>query len=123
MAVMRNGAVIQFPAPTANWSRVTHFGVWDASTGGNFLGGDNLTTARTPLLGSDVEFANQAFSLTVPHGGDVTDEGARDLLRGWGNQTLYFSLHTADPGQTGANELSGSGYARAGNSSWSYAAA
>ena len=26
--------------------------------------------------------------------------------------TLYVSLHTADPGRTGANELTGSGYAR-----------
>jgi hypothetical protein len=26
--------------------------------------------------------------------------------------TLYVSLHTADPGRTGASELSGSGYAR-----------
>lgn len=28
--------------------------------------------------------------------------------------TAYVSLHTADPGNTGANEISGSGYARLG---------
>ena len=28
--------------------------------------------------------------------------------------TAYVSLHTADPGNTGANEISGSGYARIG---------
>ena len=28
--------------------------------------------------------------------------------------TCYVSLHTADPGDTGANEVSGSGYARVG---------
>ena len=28
--------------------------------------------------------------------------------------TAYVSLHTADPGNTGANEISGSGYARQG---------
>jgi hypothetical protein len=32
-----NVADITFPAPTANWGTITHFGVFDAVTGGNLL--------------------------------------------------------------------------------------
>jgi hypothetical protein len=32
-----NSGAITFPAPTANWGTVTHFGIIDASTGGNAL--------------------------------------------------------------------------------------
>lgn len=31
---------------------------------------------------------------------------------------LYISLHSADPGETGMNELSGNGYARQGHDVW-----
>lgn len=42
-----NAADITFPAPTANWGSITHFGVFDASTGGNLLIHGALTTAKT----------------------------------------------------------------------------
>ena len=32
-----NVAIIQFPAATADWGTVTHFGIWDAATAGNLL--------------------------------------------------------------------------------------
>jgi hypothetical protein len=33
----KNVAALTFPAPTASWGTVTHFGIWDAATGGNLL--------------------------------------------------------------------------------------
>src|SRR4051812_29088851 len=34
-------SAVTFPAPTpANWGTVTHFGIWDALTTGNYYGGD-----------------------------------------------------------------------------------
>ena len=42
-----NAAAITFPAPTANWGTVTHWGVWDASSSGNLLVCDDLTTSKT----------------------------------------------------------------------------
>ena len=48
---------------TGDWTQSTHFGVWDAETGGNFLGGGALTTARTLGPGDSATFA--AASLTV----------------------------------------------------------
>jgi hypothetical protein len=42
-----NVADITFPAPTAGWGTVTHFGIWDAAIGGNLLVHAALTTPRT----------------------------------------------------------------------------
>ena len=53
-----NSAAITFPAATgSNWSAATHFGIWDASTTGNFKRGDALTTSRTALVGDTITFA------------------------------------------------------------------
>lgn len=42
-----NAAAITFPAPTANWGVVTHFGIWDAATTGNLLVHGALGTPKT----------------------------------------------------------------------------
>lgn len=42
-----NNAKVTFPAPTANWGSVTHWGIFDAATGGNLLIYAALTTAKT----------------------------------------------------------------------------
>jgi hypothetical protein len=42
-----NDGVVEFPTATGDWLEATHFGIWSASTGGTFIGGDALTTAKT----------------------------------------------------------------------------
>ena len=42
-----NNGAVTFPAPTANWGVVTHFGLFDASTSGNQLLCAALTTQKT----------------------------------------------------------------------------
>ena len=42
-----NPAALTFPAPTANWGTVTHFGIYDASTAGNLLYWAALTVSKT----------------------------------------------------------------------------
>lgn len=42
-----NAVTVTFPAPTANWGSVTHWGIFDAATGGNLLIYAALTTAKT----------------------------------------------------------------------------
>lgn len=42
-----NNNAITFPSPTANWGVITHFGVFDASSGGNLLLCQALTTSKT----------------------------------------------------------------------------
>jgi len=42
-----NAGSVTFPAPSANWGSVTHFGIYDASTAGNLLYWAALTTPKT----------------------------------------------------------------------------
>ena len=42
----------------------------------------------------------------------LTASGATDLLNGARTTWTHLSLHTADPGATGANEISGGSYVR-----------
>ena len=63
--VTSNNNVITFPSPTANWGTVTHWGVFDASTGGNLVFHGALTTSRVINNGDGpVSFAAAAFQLT-----------------------------------------------------------
>ncbi len=45
--VTANVAAVTFPAPTANWGVVTHFGVWDAASAGNMVCYGALGTSKT----------------------------------------------------------------------------
>lgn len=64
--VTANAVQITFPAPTANWGTVTHFGIFDAASAGNLLIWDALTAARTILNGDPApSFAIDALQITV----------------------------------------------------------
>ena len=60
-----NSGAITFPQATANWTQATHFGLWDAASAGNFLGGGALDTAKTVLSGDTAEFASAALTVTM----------------------------------------------------------
>ena len=61
-----NNGTVAFPAPTANWGTVTHFGVFDASSGGNLLVWGALTTSKTVNNGDAApSFAAAAFTFTL----------------------------------------------------------
>jgi hypothetical protein len=42
-----NSGAVTFPAPTANWGVVTHFGIFDAVTAGNLIAWNALTISKT----------------------------------------------------------------------------
>jgi hypothetical protein len=64
--VTSNAVAITFPAPTAAWGTVTHFGIFDAVSGGNLLIWDALTAPRTILSGDPApSFAIDALQITV----------------------------------------------------------
>ena len=44
--VAANSTLIQYPTATASWGTITHFGIWSASSGGNFLAWNTVTTAK-----------------------------------------------------------------------------
>ncbi len=61
-----NNATITFPSPTANWGSITAFCIFDAATGGNYLGGALLTTAKTVnALDPAPSFAVSALTWTL----------------------------------------------------------
>lgn len=113
-AVATNDSVIQFPAPTpADWSTITHLGVHRAQTGtANFLGGSALDTARATSIGADVEVPAGDMTLTFPNG-EWSNYGVEQAMIGaLGSTSVWVSLHTSDPGLTGAGEVVGNAYAR-----------
>jgi hypothetical protein len=59
-----NNAAITFPAPTANWGTVTHFGLYSASSGGDLWICQALTTSKSVNSG-DAAPAFNAGALTV----------------------------------------------------------
>ncbi|MGR9106759.1 MAG: phage tail fiber protein [Gammaproteobacteria bacterium] len=60
-----NAAIIQFPAPSgANWGVVTHFAVYDASTVGNMIICEALTTQKT-INDGDAAPSFAAGALTI----------------------------------------------------------
>jgi hypothetical protein len=60
-----NLTVITFPAPTANWGVVTHFGIFDAATSGNLLVHGALTVSKTVNNGDAApSFAVGDFTFT-----------------------------------------------------------
>ena len=62
-----NTGVVQITtsAVNATTQTVTHFGIWDASTGGNFLASGALTTAVGVQLGDTVQFNIGAMAIRV----------------------------------------------------------
>jgi hypothetical protein len=59
-----NNNAVTFPAPTANWGTITHFGVFDASTSGNQLFCAALTVSKTVNNG-DAAPSFAAGALTI----------------------------------------------------------
>ena len=51
-----NSAVISFPAATSGWGTVTHFGIFDATTGGNLLYWAPLTQSKAISTGDVARF-------------------------------------------------------------------
>lgn len=59
-----NNGAITFPTPTAGWGTVTHFGIYDASSGGNLLFFGALTIAKTVNQADTVTFPAASLSIT-----------------------------------------------------------
>lgn len=61
-----NNATITFPAPTANWGTVTHFAIFDASSGGNMFFYGALTQSKNVNNGDAApSFAVDALSIQL----------------------------------------------------------
>lgn len=59
-----NANAITFVTATADWGTVTHFGLFDAASGGNLIAWASLTASRTILNGDTAQFAANTLVLT-----------------------------------------------------------
>lgn len=62
--VTSNNAAINFATPSAGWGTVTHFFIADASSGGNIILCQALTTSKTINSGDTVSFPIAAITVT-----------------------------------------------------------
>jgi len=60
-----NSAAIDFPAATASWGVISHFGLFDASTGGNLLIHGALTQSKTVDTGDILRIAAGDMDITA----------------------------------------------------------
>lgn len=58
-----NANDITFPVATATWNTITHFGLFDAPTGGNFITGGALSVSK--LVNTSDQYKILAGKLTV----------------------------------------------------------
>lgn len=59
-----NNTAITFPTPSATWGTVTHFGIYDAASGGNLLFWGALTISKTINQADTVTFPAASLSIT-----------------------------------------------------------
>lgn len=55
-AVVTNVNAITFPKATGSWGTITSFGLYDAATGGSYLGGGTITTQKSPTSGDTPQY-------------------------------------------------------------------
>jgi hypothetical protein len=60
-----NGTAVTFPTATANWGTVTSVGIFDASTAGNLIAWNTLTTSKTIDNGDTASFAASSLTFTL----------------------------------------------------------
>ena len=63
--VSSNSAILTFPAATGAWGTVSHFGVWDAATAGNFRGSGAVMTPKAVGSGDTARFPAGALTITA----------------------------------------------------------
>lgn len=110
-----NDSLISFPQPSADWSEVTHFGIFDAASAGNLLFYGAVGTSLTPKANGNVAFRGGKLRVAVGGGSDTLNNALiSHALRASAYSApaaLYLSLHADNGGLIGA-EVTGGSYAR-----------
>lgn len=60
----KNAVAITFPTPSGNWGTVSHFGIYDATSGGNLLFYGSLTISKTINQSDTVSFPVDSLTIT-----------------------------------------------------------
>jgi hypothetical protein len=62
---LENSTAVTFPQATGPWGTVTHFGIYDASTGGNIYGSGALVLSKTIVSGDTPSFPSGALDISL----------------------------------------------------------
>ena len=60
-----NSATVTFPTATGSWGTITHMGLFDASTAGNFIAWAPLAASKTVGSGDAIEFLTGEIDVTL----------------------------------------------------------
>ena len=63
--VASNTSILTYSAAGTSWGTVTHFGIWDQATGGNFRGGNIVNTPKAVNVNDTARFAAGALTITA----------------------------------------------------------
>jgi len=122
---------ITFPQATGDWGTITHWAIFDAITGGNFLAHGDFAASKTCPIGTNLYIAAGDIDVEFSAGGICTGL-ANQLLDHVFKTTeytpetnLYVGLFTASPTDAGTagTECTGGSYAREIMNVWDVAAA
>ena len=122
---------ITFAQATGNWGTITHWAIYDAITGGNFLAHGDFTTSKAAPTGTNLYVAAGDIDVVFSAGG-ICDNLANKLLDHVFKTTaytpetnLYVALFTTSPTDTGVagTEVTGGAYAREIMNAWDVAVA
>ena len=131
-SITQSGQVTFPQCSGGGWGTMTHWGIMDASTGGNMLAHGALTTSIVTYDGN-VPFIPDAATVISVDAGAASDYLANKVLdfmfrnQAFAQPDCHVGLCSAAPvdGDTGSTitELSGGGYARVDFNDWTTAAA
>ena len=126
-----NTSQITFAQASGDWGTISHWAIYDAITGGNFLAHGDFSVSKTCPIGTNLYIAAGDIDVEFSAGG-ICDGLANELLDHVFKTTehtpdtnLYVALFTASPTDTGVagTECSGGAYTRIVCNGWDAAAA
>lgn len=121
-------AQVSFDQATGAWGTLTHYGVFDAESGGNMLAHGSLNDSKTVVTGntptvaaSEVEISLNSGAISTHLANELLDHAFRNSA--YAQPTIYVALSTANPGDdfSGISEPSGNNYARKAHATWNTA--
>jgi len=124
-----NSGSATFTQASASWGTVTYVGIFDAVTGGNYLGWSDLTTPRTINNGDTAQFASGDIDISFLTGGFTTVLADKLLdhvfkTASYTPEATWLALYTVTPSDAGGGtEVTGGSYAREQVTAWDAAAA
>lgn len=120
-----NSYRIDFPTPTGDWGTITHWGLRDASVGGNLYYYGELTTGSGLIhSGNDVIIFPGRLELTYPGAylsANILNHFLNNISYTTPGSSVYGALYFTMPSSSGSGgiEVSGSGYNRPQIINWS----